>query len=40
MNTAPYMDYILEQLQKILSIDSPSGFCRKAADYVMEEDTR
>ena len=40
MNTAPYMDYILEQLQKILSIDSPSGFCHKAADYVMEEYTR
>ena len=40
MNTTPYMDYILDQLKKILAIDSPSGFCRKAADYVMEEYTR
>jgi len=40
MNTTPYMNYILEQLQKILAIDSPSGFCRQAADYVMEEYTR
>ena len=40
MNTTPYMDYILDQLKKILAIDSPSGFCRQAADYVMEEYTR
>ena len=40
MNTAHYMDYILEQLQNILAIDSPSGYCRQAADYVMEEYSR
>ena len=37
MNTT---DYILEQLQNLISIDSPSGFTHKAAQYVMEELTR
>lgn len=32
-----YVDYILEETKKILSIDSPTGYTDKAADYVMEE---
>lgn len=32
-----YTDYIVEQTQKILSIDSPTGFTSHAADYVMNE---
>lgn len=31
------LDYIIEQTKKLLSIDSPSGYTRKAAEYVMEE---
>jgi putative aminopeptidase FrvX len=31
-----YMDYILEETKKILSIDSPSGFTDKVSEYVME----
>lgn len=30
-----YMDYVLEQTKKVLSIDSPTGYTREAADYVM-----
>jgi putative aminopeptidase FrvX len=30
------MDYILEETKKILSIDSPSGFTDKVAEYVIE----
>lgn len=32
--------YCVEQLQKLCSIDSPTGFTRRAADYLMEELTR
>lgn len=32
-----YVDYILEETKKILSIDSPTGYTDKVADYVMEE---
>lgn len=35
MNT--YMDYIIEQLQNLLAIDSPSGYTEKVTDYLMEE---
>lgn len=35
-----YMDYVLEQLQTLLSIDSPSGFTGKVTDYLIEEYTR
>lgn len=35
-----YMDYVLEQLQRLLSIDSPSGFTEKVTDYLAEEYTR
>ena len=30
------LNYILDELKKIMAIDSPSGFTRKAADYIME----
>lgn len=32
-----YMDYILEQLKKLLSIDSPTGYTREVADYLVHE---
>lgn len=38
--TEKYMDYIIEQLKKLLSIDSPSGYTEAVADYLMEEYTR
>lgn len=35
--TEKYIDYIIEETKNILAIDSPSGYTKKAADYVMEE---
>lgn len=35
-----YMDYMLEQLKKLLAIDSPSGYTEKVTDYLAEEYTR
>lgn len=35
-----YMDYIMEQLLKLLSIDSPSGYTEAVADYLMKEYAR
>ena len=35
-----HLDYVLERLQKLLSIDSPSGFTEKVTDYLTEEYTR
>ena len=35
-----YMDYLLEQLEKLLSIDSPSGFTKTVTDYLFEEYSR
>ena len=35
-----YLDYIMEQLEKLMAIDSPSGFTDKAADYLIEEYAR
>ena len=32
-----YTDYIVEQAEKLLSIDSPSGYCRQVTDYLLEE---
>lgn len=32
-----YIDYILQQLQNLISIDSPSGFTDRVTDYIMEE---
>ena len=32
-----YADYILEETKKLLEIDSPSGYTRNVAEYVMEE---
>lgn len=37
MNKSAYLDYILDQTQKILSIDSPTGFTKNVAEYVMRE---
>ena len=37
MDKEKYLTYILEETTKILSIDSPSGFTKKAASYVMQE---
>ncbi len=35
-----YMDYILEQLNALLAIDSPTGYTRQAGEYLMAEYTR
>ena len=32
-----YVDYIVEETQKILAIDSPSGYTKEVAEYVMNE---
>ena len=32
-----YVDYIIEETQKILAIDSPSGYTQNVADYLMKE---
>lgn len=32
-----YVDYIVEETKNILAIDSPSGFTKEVADYVMGE---
>lgn len=32
-----YIDYMIEQTKKILAIDSPSGYTKNAADYVVRE---
>ncbi len=37
INTQKYLEYILDITKKILAVDSPSGFTKRAADYVMEE---
>ena len=31
------IEYILQQTQNVLAIDSPTGFNSRAADYVMGE---
>ena len=35
-----YLDYIMEQLEKLMAIDSPSGFTEKVTDYLLEEYAR
>ena len=35
-----YLDYIMEQLEKLMAIDSPSGFTKKLNDYLLEEYAR
>ena len=32
-----YVDYVMEQAQKLLAIDSPSGYSREVTDYLLEE---
>lgn len=34
------MDYVVEQLEKLLAIDSPSGFTGQVTDYLVEEYSR
>ena len=33
----PYVEYCVEETRKVLDIDSPTGFTRKAAEFVMDE---
>lgn len=40
MDNKKYMDYILEMTQKVLAIDSPTGYTRNAAEFVVEEYTK
>ena len=37
MQTKGYVDYIVEETKNILAIDSPSGFTKEVAEYVMEQ---
>lgn len=37
MEQKAYVDYMVEETKKILAIDSPSGYTRDAAEFVMEE---
>ncbi len=37
MKTKKYVDYIVEETKKILAIDSPSGYTKEVAEYVMKE---
>lgn len=37
MNVNEYVDYIIEETKNILAIDSPSGYTKEVAEYVMEE---
>lgn len=37
MKTKQYVDYILDVTTKLLAIDSPTGYTRAAAEFVMEE---
>lgn len=37
MKTKKYVDYILEVTTKLLAIDSPTGYTKKAAEFVMDE---
>lgn len=32
-----YVDYIIEETKKVLAIDSPTGYTKNAAEFVMEE---
>lgn len=37
MNAKSYVEYIVEETKKILAIDSPSGFTKEVADFVVNE---
>jgi len=37
MQTKGYVDYIVEETKNILAIDSPSGFTKEVAEYVMAQ---
>ena len=32
-----YVDYIVEQAKHLISIDSPSGYCKEVGDYLLAE---
>lgn len=32
-----YLNYMLEQTKQVLSIDSPTGYTKEAADYILNE---
>ena len=36
-NTEKYVDYIMEKTTEVLAIDSPTGYTRNAAEYVVKE---
>ena len=37
MEKKNYIDYIVEETKKILAIDSPSGYTKEVAEYVLGE---
>ena len=37
MEYTKYVDYIVEKVQRLLAIDSPTGYTKVAAEFVMEE---
>ncbi|WP_022748366.1 M42 family metallopeptidase [Lachnobacterium bovis] len=37
METKEYVEYILDKLKEIMAIDSPTGFTKNVADFVVEE---
>lgn len=37
MEKKNYVDYIVEETKKILAIDSPSGYTKEVADFVLDE---
>ena len=37
MDTKKYVDYIMDVTQKVLAIDSPTGYTKNAADFVISE---
>jgi len=37
MNAKSYVEYIVEETKNILAIDSPSGFTKEVADFVVNE---
>ena len=37
MKTSKYVYYAVEMTKKLLAIDSPSGYTKKAVDFVVKE---
>ena len=36
-DSGKYVEYIMEQAQKLLAIDSPSGYGREVREYLLKE---